>query len=426
MKEIAVSIIATGEELIRGEIQDTNSSYIAQELYEVGGKVKTITTVADGKDDIICALYQALEVSDLVIVTGGLGPTTDDVTRDAIADVVKKNLVLNEDSFLRLQSYLENRGRTVSENNKRQAFFPEDAIIIENRHGTADGFRVEINSGEKHIISLPGVPREMRPLVTEKIIPWLELAYDLKPFPSVKFKTFGLSESYIGKVIESCAVPYSIYVSYRVLFPEILLTFTEREELNEFKAKEGLYHYVDQVRTALKEEYIIAFDHNPSIGDVVGEIFSGKNLTFALAESCTGGLCGSRIVEAPGASKYFLGSYVTYSNELKQSVLGVALKTLEEHGAVSRETAEEMAAGAKKKSGADVAVAITGIAGPAGGTDQKPVGTVWISVAYKNTVDSVTYCYQADRNMFRNYVSYLALDFVRRKLLGYSLELERL
>ena len=426
MKEIAVSIIATGEELIRGEVQDTNSLFIAQELYEVGGKVKTIAAVSDGKADIVRVIKQALEVADLVIISGGLGPTSDDVTRDAVAEVVGKGLILNEDSLLRLQSYLEQKGRIVSENNKRQAYFPEGAVVFENRFGTADAFRVEVESGTKQIVSLPGVPREMKPLLSEVIVPWLEVAYDLKPYPSVKFKTFGLSESYIGKVIESCALSPSIYVSYRVHFPEILLTFTEREEQNEFKAKEKLYQCVDQVRTALKEEHIIAFDHTPTIGEVVGEILSGKNLTFALAESCTGGQCSSLVVDAPGASKYFLGSFVTYSNELKQSVLGVALKTLEEQGAVSKETAEEMASGVKKKSGADVTLAITGIAGPTGGNDQKPIGTVWISVAYKNTVDSVTYIYQADRKMFRNYISYLALDLVRRKLLGYPLELERL
>ena len=423
MKRPVASIVSIGEELIRGEIVDTNSAFIESELFKYGIKVCSVIAVPDEATLIAKALSQSLELSDLVITTGGLGPTTDDITREVLAEVTGVELVLDNNALEDLTNKLKKRNREVNQTNRRQAYFPKGALVIKNDYGTADSF-IAFSLNKKPIVSLPGVPREMKPIFKEHIIPWFEQhCSNLSPYTLKRFKTFGLSEAYLGELIESCNISDSIYVQYRVAFPELCVTLIEQRESDSAAANALLEQSFLQIKEKIGEEYILSLDHEHNMAEVVGQLLGERKLKIAFAESCTGGQISSSVVAVPGSSDYFLGSVVSYDNLIKQSILGVSASTLDDYGAVSEQTATAMALGVKKITGADISISATGIAGPAGGSTEKPVGTVYIGLAYLDEpVQTISILCPFERNMFRAYVASYALDLVRRKLLNYKLD----
>lgn len=430
MQEHSVSIVAIGSELLSGAVVDTNSSFLAQSLLEHGFRVARISVVDDVISQIEEELQAACESTSLVICTGGLGPTTDDLTREAIARVAGVPLELNEASLERLEQFALRRKRPLSENNKQQVCFPQGAVVLENTLGTADAFVAKIKSGKKRqtpVIALPGVPRELKNLLTEKVIPYLQEEFgESAALLSQCLKCYGLSESYVGSVVEKMTLPEGVSVAYRPSFPELQLSFTfVADELSQPEVQKRLEEASRLVKKAIGAEYVFSEDPKHTLASAVSDLLREKRLTLSVAESCTGGMIANQVVSTPGASEFFLASVVTYSNQSKEVLLGVKPKILEQFGAVSEEVAIEMAWGAKHRLGANIAVSITGIAGPDGGTPEKPVGTVWVALVSEKTKKAFCYHIPWDRDFIRKYSSALALDLVRREVLGYPLIWER-
>lgn len=415
----AASIVTIGDELILGKLADGNAHFLARELAERAVPVRRITTVGDDQRAIISALQEAVDTSQLVLTTGGLGPTADDLTRVVVSEFCQAPLVLSQDALEKLAAHAAIRGRELNENNKRQAYFPRGAERLLNSAGTADAFVTQYFSKDEvaaSIICLPGVPQELRVLFKEQISPWIEKTIITGERRQEQvLQVYGLPESRIGELIEQANLSQAVNVAYRPSFPVVMLTVSVMDGAG---AAQKLHSAVSTISLALGEEYIFSNKAEESLADRLGALLRAKGLTLAAAESCTGGLLAHRIVSTPGASDYFLTSAVTYSNSAKEILLGVNKRTLAAHGAVSEQVACEMAQGARERIGADIAVSTTGIAGPTGGSAEKPVGTVWIGYADKNGVSAKRHHVPYERNAFRELTAMIALDTIRRRLLG--------
>ena len=305
----------------------------------------------------------------------------------------------------------------MNENNLRQVQFPKGAEIITNRIGTADSFVTMI--GNTPVISLPGVPIETQTIFSEQLVAWLQSRFpsDEGGAPSFYWRCFGCSESYLGRQIESCSIAPEIEVSYRPMFPEILLTFTHRRAASKEDKQKELTLIQPVLAAAIGDDFIVSREEHVTLPEALLSILKDRKLTLAVAESCSGGLIAHLLTSHEGASEVFLSSVVSYSNESKSIFLGVRPAMLKRYGAVSHEIAVEMARGAKYKTGADIAVSITGIAGPGGGTEEKPVGTFYIGIATARQEEAWPHLFIQERNLFRLYSAHLALDVVRRTLL---------
>jgi nicotinamide-nucleotide amidase len=363
------------------------------------------------------AMDEALGESVVVIISGGLGPTSDDLTRNVVSEVCHRDLEFSQSSWERIESFLAAKGVTANPANRCQCYFPKGALVLENEWGTADAFVTEVDNSERFIIALPGVPKELKSIYVKHVQPWLRGRFpNAQEAQSTVLKCFGLSESYIGKTVEECSLPEEVEVAYRASFPEVSVSLRSSDigfcELEQYSKK---------VSQALGEDNIFARSADASMASVVGEHLVDKKSTLSLAESCTGGLISHLLVSVPGASQFLRGSVVAYSNEVKEQVLGVQARTIKDHGAVSAETAKEMAKCIRALTGADIGVSVTGIAGPDGGSAEKPVGTVFFGVDTSSGSNAVAFNYVNDRNSFRYYCAYLALNLVRRLLLGLDL-----
>lgn len=437
MSNPSASILAIGNELTTGAVTDTNSSYIAAELGRLGFRVRRISLVEDDVPRISAELEASASLAEFVITTGGLGPTTDDLTRDAVAASVNVGLERSEESIARMKLLFEKRGRPFTLINERQAYFPRGAEILPNPAGTADSFICELESAGRKVpvISLPGVPREMKEILKLHVGPWLARRYPQAAAESYSYlRLFGLSESYVGTVIEALMLDQRVTTAYRPTFPEILLSFRASGE----DAAGQTAAAREAVRQAIGPEFIISDQPGINLPARVIELLCRENKTIAAAESCTGGMAVEKLIAVPGASRAVLAGVVSYSNEAKQVFLGVKPLVLESCGAVSREVAEQMAEHVRVRSGAAIGVSITGIAGPDGGSADKPVGTVWIGLSTRRApqagaelseagrqIEAFQLLYPAERNQFRNYISSYALDLVRRLLEGHPLEYAR-
>ncbi len=419
------TIIATGDELISGKVADTNGALLASELSALGFRVRCITQVGDSPEEIASAINDAVSRSALVITTGGLGPTTDDLTRDVIALSCKTKTVLNEDALRKLKEFSAKRGRPFAEINARQAYFPENAEIIPNAGGTADAFFVRHPSGA-HIVALPGVPFEVKVILEQELKRRLRGMFDLREQPAtVLLKIFGLSESFVGSVIEAAHLGAEINGAYRPRFPEIWVTLTCRSACEPPQAAKLVAAAAKAVSEAIGEQFIFTTAVDESFPAVIGGYLTQRSERVAVAESCTGGRISDLIVSVPGASEFFTCGLVAYANESKEAFLGVHAQSIEHYGAVGKETAVEMARGVRIRSGSEIGISTTGIAGPTGGSDSKPVGTVWIALSTIDKEVAFSYRLLWERDRFRLYASYLALDLLRRHLLGLPLEYER-
>jgi len=422
-----VVILSTGDELTTGKIADTNAQWLADRCFTLGLDVVAVLMVGDYPDRITWVWERAFELADLVICTGGLGPTSDDLTTEIVAKVLGVGLRFDEPSADKIRALFERIGRTMPENNLRQAQFPEPAVILENPLGTAPGYRVSCERevpradgpgrvrAPRHLVVMPGVPREMKPMFDDHVVPWLrELSASDTVLAIHTFQTFGMSESGLDEEVNKVIRPDEARVGFRASFPMISVKLLVRDVAERADAR--LEELSARLRTALGP--VIFGEGDTSMEAATGAALIGRGAKVAVAESCSGGLIGHRITEVPGCSAYFLADYVTYSNAAKVDVLGVRRETLDEFGAVSEETAREMAEGARRRSGATVAVATTGVAGPDGGSEKTPVGTVCFALSADGVLVSRHHQLWGTRDWVKLFTSQIALDWVRRWALG--------
>lgn len=380
-----VEIIAVGTEVLMGDIVNTNAQYIARMLSMLGLGTYYHSAVGDNAQRLKEMFRVGFERADIIIATGGLGPTKDDLTKEVAGEFFNREMVLDPESLEIIQGYFERLGRPLPPNNKKQAYFPAGSIIIPNANGTAPGCIIEENN--KVLIMLPGPPAELKPMFQDAIAPYLA-KYSNGVLVSTIIRMFGIGESAMEKEIEDIIQNQSnpTIAPYAQKGGLILrLTAwgkTEEEALGYMKpVKAQLYQRLGQ--------YIYG-EGEKGLATLVCEGLIEQDLKISVAESCTGGLLASTFIDYPGISQVLSEGHITYSNAAKMKYLGVAEKTLEEHGAVSFETAEEMAEGVQELAGSDIGIATTGIAGPDGGSKEKPVGLVYIGIAFK----SKTYSYQ--------------------------------
>ncbi|MCK8817769.1 competence/damage-inducible protein A [Natroniella sulfidigena] len=402
-------IIAIGTELLLGQIVDTNSQWLAQQLARIGIDLYYKQTVGDNKDRIVDILQQSLKRANLVIITGGLGPTQDDLTREAIAEALDVELVKDEQLVTEIEDLFAERGYQLTENNFKQAYLPVGAEAINNPHGTAPGVLVEQKG--KIIVALPGVPQEMKAMIKEVIIPYLqENILDDEIIKSKVMKLYGIGESSleeeIADILEEQTNPTIAPLASQ---GEVKLRLTAKAD-SVAEAEQMIAEKIAELEERIGE-YVYGYDEE-GLEEAVAKSLLEQGLTLATAESCTGGLLGTRLTDVSGSSAYFERGVISYSNQAKQELLGVAEETLKEYGAVSSQTAQEMALGIKKRARTDLGLAITGIAGPTGGTPDKPVGLVYIAVADKEGVASYKYQFKGSRERIKFLTSQQALKLL--------------
>jgi nicotinamide-nucleotide amidase len=408
-----VAILSTGDELTTGRIVDTNASWLADQFFGLGLEVAAVLTVGDYPERLAWAWRSALAQAEVVVSTGGLGPTADDLTTEVLADVLGVPLVEDVESAARIEQLFAALGREMPPNNLKQARVPRGAVIIPNPHGTAPGYRVA-HEGRLAVV-LPGVPREMKPMFETSVAPWLETLRDSATVHRARtFQTFGVTESGLDALLEGVVDPAEARLSFRASFPEVSVRVVVRGDPAEAEAR--LATVAARVRERIGP-YVYA-EGATTLEEEVGRLLAERGETLAVAESCTGGLVGHRLTNVPGSSVYLRGVVVAYANEAKETLLGVRRETLVAHGAVSEETAAEMAAGARRAFGTSLAVAVTGIAGPGGGTPEKPVGTVCLGLAAAGPPVTRRYQLWGARDWVKLLSSQLALDWVRRHVLG--------
>lgn len=403
-----ISILSIGDELLSGEVIDTNASHIADRLFDIGGRVFCHLTVPDDEEAIVEALKELAFKSDVVIATGGLGPTPDDYTAQAAARAAGSALELSERALAHLAEFEKRISLTLHPANRRQAMVPEGCVLIDNPLGTACGFRIGFSGAE--LFFLPGVPYEMERMLEDTVLPTLKTQLS-GGWRRVTLKLFGIPEAAIAERLEGAIPPDSpVQLAYCVKFPEIhLILRSPAEEAARLQEAAG------RVRERL-EEFVFAQDRETMDG-TLARLFRESGLTLSLAESCTGGMIASRITAVAGSSAYFLEGNVTYSNRAKSRMLGVPAELVERHGAVSAEVALAMANGAREAAGSDLALSVTGIAGPEGGSEEKPVGTVYIALADTHSSLCERYNFHGDRERVRAITCFTALDWLRRYLL---------
>jgi nicotinamide-nucleotide amidase len=405
-------ILSTGDELITGTIVDTNSAAIADRLLSVGVEVAGVLKVGDDREKLLWALEQARSLGDLVIGTGGLGPTADDLTTEAVAEFLGCELKLDEQIGESLKRRFESRGIVWTANNLKQALFPEGSTRISNPFGTAPGFRISMGAG-KTLIWLSGVPREMTAMLNETVIPWvLQQRTDTEQISACIFKIYGLTESRLDDILKAVNLGSEAKLSFRADYPDLSVRLTAKGA----QERETVFKRLQEEIRKLLGSYVYA-EGDVSLEEIIGEMLLKKRLTLSLAESCTGGYISHRITRISGSSAYYCGGAVTYSDEAKMRFLGVHSTTLKKYGAVSRETALEMSRGIRERTGASISLSVTGIAGPSGGSPEKPVGTVWISIAQSNRHEVQLFRFHGERERIVLGASQAALNWLRMALL---------
>jgi nicotinamide-nucleotide amidase len=414
------AILSTGDELTTGRIVDSNASWIADKLFEMGVDVVAVLTVGDYVERLTWAWERALELADVVISTGGIGPTADDLTNEVVARVLGVPQVEDADSAERIRQLFAALGREMPANNLKQALIPAGAVIVPNPVGTAPGYRVA--HGAKHVVVLPGVPREMKPMMEDTVLPWLREQRRGAVHLARVFQTFGITESGLDELVSGVVDPAEGRVSFRASFPEVSLRVVVHGTPDE--AAPRLEAIAARVRERLGP--FCYGEGVTTMEEVVGGLLRERGWSVATAESCTAGLVAHRLTNVPGSSAYVRGGVVAYANTAKRDLLGVNPETLATHGAVSEETAGEMAAGARRVLNTSVAISTTGIAGPDGGTPEKPVGTVCFGLASEGGVVTRRYQLWGTRDWVKLLASQLGLDWLRRHALGLPVTESRL
>ncbi len=410
-------IITIGDELLYGHTIDTNAAYISEKITEAGARVIWRTTVGDDLETMTEAIARAMQRADIVIASGGLGPTHDDITKKGICRYFKRPLILYDSVLKKLEERFEKRGIRMPAVNQNQALLPQGAEFIENQLGSALGIAIEDDG--RLFIAVPGVPSEMRGMVDGWITETIRKRAGSNITIHRKLRTVGIIESAlyekIAELIDPKALPRESKITVAFLPSwkgvDIRLTaITDDEEHGRRNIGE-----LESKITERIGKYIFGYDRDDMAG-TIGDILKERHLTLAAAESCTGGLVSKMITDIPGSSSYFLGGVIAYSNDLKMNLLSVPQIILEKYGAVSAECVSYMAEGAAQKLGANIGLAITGIAGPSGGTEEKPVGTVFIGLAIPGKTETKEYHFGGDRESNRERAATAAMDMLRRYL----------
>jgi len=406
-------ILTIGDELLIGQTIDTNSAWMGEQLNQIGIHIEEKIAIQDTKDGIISGIERAMSKGNIILITGGLGPTKDDITKKTMADHFGMNMIFHEPTWDRIEALFARWGRSTTDAHKEQCYMPDGAEILENKMGTAPGMLFKIE--DKILISMPGVPYEMKYLMENHALPFIKETYTSQAIVHHTILTAGEGESRIARQIESLVdqFPPHISIAYLPNLGTVKLRLTGRGS-DELKLKSELTEYGAQIENILGD-LVYGYDKE-SLPSVIGKLALDKKLTIGTAESCTGGLVASKIVSIPGSSQYFEGAVVTYSYGLKKQILNVNDDTLTTYGAVSEQTVKEMVIGATDHLNVDIAVSISGIAGPGGGTEDKPVGTVWIACGNKDEI--VTKKITAGKDRLKNieYASNYAMNVLRKFL----------
>jgi nicotinamide-nucleotide amidase len=426
---VNVEIINTGSELMLGRVLNTHQQWLCRRLADLGQVVTRQVAIADDGREIQNAVRESLGRAELIITTGGLGPTSDDITRELIAELLGKKLIQNQDVFAHIENYFTKRGRPRPGKTSVETFVPEGALVFINRNGTAPGLAVKIEGGglkmedgnrfrppsSRWLIMLPGPPRELRPMFDEYVVPLLQREFAGEIFVCRTLRSTGVGESRVQEAIEKfleplvarglgvgyCARPWSVDVRLTASGADAEKTVDEAGKIVERILSGHIFGYDDD-----------------EIENVVVKRLTERKKTLALAESCTGGNIAHRVTNVPGASVIFLGGVVSYANEVKEKFAGVKNETLKQFGAVSEEVAREMALGVRAKFQSDFAIAVTGIAGPGGGSAEKPVGTVFIGLAEAGKVEVKKFLNPWDRATFKEVTATQALELLRTRLVS--------
>lgn len=413
--KLKAEIISVGTELLLGEIDDTNASYISRRLAAVGVDVYYRHTVGDNLKRLVQVLSGARRRASVIVLCGGLGPTPDDLTREALAELTGRPLQAVPEAEMRLHRFFAERGRTPTPSNFKQCQVPRGGELLDNPVGTAPG--VWLQHEQNLYIAVPGPPPEMREMIDNQVLP--RLRQMLKKDGTLWTRTLrlsGLGESQVADLLgDLLAAQKNPTIALYASPGEVRVRLATKAP-DELLAQQIFAPVEQELRKRLGAAVYGVDDETMEVA--VGQALLAAGATLAVAESCTGGLIASRLTDVPGASRYFLAGYVTYSNQAKQDLLGVPADLLREHGAVSAECAEAMARGARQRAGADYAAAVTGIAGPGGGTPEKPVGLVYLAVCDARGVEVVRHLWPGSREQFKQRVSQMALDLIRRRIIG--------
>ena len=410
---LSAEIIAIGSELLTPQRTDTNSLWLTERLNSIGVDVKLKTIVGDDAARLEETIRDALKRSDIVITTGGLGPTEDDITRQISARALGRELVYHDELEADLRERFKRWGREMPEINKRQAFVIDGADVLPNPNGSAVGMFLKLE--QQFLAIFPGPPREMRPMFDNFVLPRLEKIAGGVVVRTRVLRVSGMGESAVDEVIAP------IYKSYENVETSILFSRVEIEihltarSTDTDQAEATLDELAGKIADALGTAVFAT--NGETMEEVIGKLLVDRGETLSVAESCTGGLIGMRLTEVAGSSRYFIEGAVTYANEAKQRALGVSEQTLIDHGAVSAETAEAMAAGMRDRAATEHSISVTGIAGPDGGSEEKPVGTVFIGYAGPKGTRSIKFVFPGDRELVRWRASQAALDYLRRQIL---------
>ena len=407
------TIITIGDEILIGQILDTNSRYISRALNAHGIVVAERTSIGDDRSQIVETLDRALSQSEVVIITGGLGPTKDDITKHTLCDYFGSTLRYDETEAEHIRTLLAVRNIAFNDLNRGQAMLPECCTVLHNAHGTAPGMWFEQNG--RVVVSLPGVPFEMQHLIDEEVMPRLKARFELREIVHRTMITFGIAESILAERIAKweAALPDYIRLAY-LPAPNVVRLRLSAYEVEGKEVRHEIDNLFEELRSIIPDN--IAGFEEASVEELVHNILINKGLTLATAESCTGGAIASKFTAQAGASAYFLCGVVSYSNESKNSVLDVEMSDITHFGAVSEQVAKAMASGARAISGADFAISTTGIAGPTGGSKEKPVGTVWIGVATPNRCFAVLKNCGTDRSQIISRATAYAIAMLYEEL----------
>jgi len=406
------AIVTVGDEILIGQIVDTNSTWIASQLSQIGVEVTTKISVADDRESILKGVRRGFEDADLILMTGGLGPTKDDITKTVLVEYFGGGMQFSQDTFERVTEMFTKRGITITDAHKAQFYMPERAEILENRMGTAPG--MWFREGQKALCAMPGVPHEMKYIVSTGVIPKIQGEVQTV-FLQKTIRTSGVGESMIAEMIEPVLKDHPVKLAYLPSQAQVRLRLSVAGEVGSEQILTGVLEKAVDATLAVLGKRVYGFDED-SLEEHVGGLLKDKGLSLGAAESCTGGYLSHMVTSVPGASSYFKGSVVSYDNSVKENLLGVKAKTLQAHGAVSQETVEEMVSGALRILECDVAIAISGICGPTGGSEEKPVGTVWIAVGNKDYVESKRFLFSKNRILNIQYAGVSALHLLRKFL----------
>ncbi len=407
------TIITIGDEILIGQIVDTNSVSIARKLNTIGIAIGEKLSIGDSREEIVNTLRRTLQSSDVIIITGGLGPTKDDITKHTLAEFFGSKLVYNPAEGEHVRQLLERRGIQFTELNRNQAMLPECCTVLHNAHGTAPGMWFDHEG--KVIVSLPGVPFEMEHLMDDEVIPRLKAQFTLNDIVHRTIITRGIPESILAERIKEWedALPDYLHLAY-LPAPNIVRLRLSAYDVDKSEAEAEIDSQIEKLRKIIGDN-IVGME-GATLESLVHDILIERGLKLAVAESCTGGTISAKFTAMAGASQYFMAGVTTYSNEAKRDLLGVSMTDIECFGAVSEVVALEMAEGVRRVAGADYAIATTGIAGPGGGTRQKPVGTVWIAIATPNGSYAVKRNSGTDRSQIISRASAYAIEMLYEEL----------